>query len=390
LTSCYNKGGYRPYGHRQWNARNRREADIVDSNDVRRGWEHIIEKPRVVLGYSRGKVAQRGAMLSFEGTAYGSLDAFRLVEQDVPAPLAGQVRIRVDATALGFVDGLIVHGRYQIKPPLPYVPGGEIAGAVDAVGAGVRHLSVGSRVVTWQLGGGLSEYIIVAANEAELIPAGLDCASAAAMLVNYQTAHYALFERGQIKAGETVLIAGAAGGVGSAAVQLAAQAGAYVIAAASTAQKRNRARELGAHATVDSASDDIRAEIKAAAPRGVVDIAVDPVGGSILEVLFRSLAREGRHLVLGFASGSIPALPANLPLLKSASLIGVDIRHFLASRPHEAQAARAALFDRVASRTLAAPEVASFRLSQAREALVATSRRDKVGKVVVLPRDRAA
>ncbi len=286
-------------------------------------------------------------MLSFEGTAYGSLDAFRLVEQDAPVPLAGQVRIRVNATALGFVDGLIVQGRYQIKPPLPFVPGGEIAGAVDAVGAGVRHLSVGSRVVTWQLGGGLSEYLVVAADEAELIPAGLDYASAAAMLVDYQTAHYALFERGQIKAGDTVLIVGAAGGVGSAAVQLAAQADAYVIAAASTAQKRNRACDLGAHATVNSASDDIRAEIKAAAPRGVVDIVVDPVGGSIFEVLFRSLAREGRHLVVGFASGSIPALPANLPLLKSAALVGVDIRHFLASRPHEAQAARAALFDRV-------------------------------------------
>lgn len=209
------------------------------------------------------------------------------------------------------------------------------------------------------------------------------------MLVDYQTAHYALFERGQIKAGETVLIAGAAGGVGSAAVQLAAQADAYVIAAASTAAKRNRARDLGAHATIKSAKRDIRAEIKAAAPRGVVDMVVDPVGGSIFEVLFRSLAKEGRHLVVGFAGGSIPALPANLPLLKSAALVGVDIRHFLASRPHEAQAARAALFDRVASRTLVAPQIVSFRLSQAREALAATSRRDKVGKVVVLSRDQA-
>ena len=134
-------------------------------------------------------------MLSFEGASYGSLDAFGLVRQNVPAPLAGQVRIRVDTTALGFVDGLIVQGRYQIKPPLPYVPGGEIVGVVDAIGAGVRHPPVGSRVVTWQLGGGLSEYLIVAANELELIPAGLDYASAAAMLVDYPTAQYALFER---------------------------------------------------------------------------------------------------------------------------------------------------------------------------------------------------
>ena len=248
---------------------------------------------------------------------------------------------------------------------------------------------MGDRVATWQFGGGLSDYAIVAAQEVEPIRTGLDFMNAAAMLVDYQTAH-SLFERGQIRAGETVLIAGAAGGVGSAAVQLAAQAQAYVIAAASTPEKRNRALDLGAQATINSASNDIRAEIKAAAPRGVVDMVVDPVGGSIFEVLFRSLAKEGRHLVVGFAGGSIPALPANLPLLKSAALVGVDIRHFLASRPHEARAARAALFDRVASRTLVAPQIVSFRLSQAREALAATSRRDKVGKVVVLPRDRAA
>ncbi len=328
-------------------------------------------------------------MQRFEGASYGSLEAIRLIERPIPEPEPGQVRLRIEATALGFVDGLLIQGRYQRKPPLPYVPGGEIVGVVDAVGANVERLKVGDRVATWQFGGGLSEYAVVAAQEVEPIPTGLDFMNAAAMLVDYQTAHYALFKRGQVKAGETVLIAGAAGGVGSAAVQLAAQAEAYVIAAASTAEKRNRARDLGAQATINSASDDIRAEIKAAAPRGVVDMVVDPVGGSIFEVLFRSLAKEGRHLVVGFAGGSIPALPANLPLLKSGALVGVDIRHFLASRPHEAQAARAALFERVASRTLVAPQIVSFRLSQAREALAATSRRDKVGKVVVLPRDRA-
>ena len=193
---------------------------------------------------------------------------------------------------------------------------------VDAVGAGVVDLPAGTRVVTWQLGGGLAEYTVVSAADVEPIPPDLGFIEAAAMLVDYQTAHYALFERGQMRAGETVLIAGAAGGVGSAAVQLAAQAGAYVLAVASTPDKRDRARRLGARATINAVSEDLRAEIKAAAPHGVVDVVVDPVGGPIFEMLFRSLAKEGRHLIIGFAGGSIPALPANLPLLKSAALSG--------------------------------------------------------------------
>ena len=322
-------------------------------------------------------------MQSFEGNAFGSLDAFRLTAREVPEPSGGQVRIRVQATALGFVDGLLVQGRYQITPRLPYVPGGEIAGLVDAVGPDISSLSVGARVVTWQLGGGLSEYVVVAADQVEPIPPALDFIAAASMLVDYQTAHYALFERGQVRCGETILIAGAAGGVGSAAVQLAAKAGAHVLAVASTAEKRERALMLGAQAAINAGSEDIRAEIRNAAPKGVVDVVVDPVGGPTFEALFRSLAKEGRHLVVGFASGSIPALPANLPLLKSAALVGVDIRHFLAARPGEARAARTTLFQRVANRLLAAPQVVTFALEQADEAIAATLRRDKPGKVVV-------
>src|SRR3954469_8551005 len=204
------------------------------------------------------------------------------------------------------------------------------------------------------------------------------------MLVDYQTAHYALFERGQLRPGETVLVLGAMGGVGSAAVQLAARAGAFVIAAASTEQKREMARHLGAAATIDSRAPDLRTQLKAAAPQGSVDVIVDPVGGETFEAMFRSLAKEGRHLVLGFAGGSIPALPANLPLLKSAALVGVEIRHFLAARPEDARAARAALFEQVASGALAKPRTVQFPLAQAHEALAATSRRDKAGKIVVL------
>ena len=324
-------------------------------------------------------------MRKFIGSEYGALDAFTLSEGEIPQPAEGEVRLKVEATALGFVDGLIVQGRYQIRPPLPYVPGGEIAGTVDATGPGVDAVAIGDRVVTWQLGGGLAEYVTVEARAIDKIPTGLDATTAAAMLVDYQTAHYALFERGQLRPGETVLVLGATGGVGSAAVQLAAQAGAFVIAAASTERKRDIARQRGAAATIDSRAPDLRMQLKAAAPQGSVDVIVDPVGGETFEAMFRSLAKEGRHLVIGFASGSIPSLPANLPLLKSASLVGVEIRHFLASQPVKAQEVRTALFESVVSGTLRAPAIITFPLERAAEALAATMQRDKAGKIVVLP-----
>ena len=324
-------------------------------------------------------------MRKFIGSEYGSLDAFTLSEGEIPQPAEGEVRLKVEATALGFVDGLIAQGRYQIRPPLPYVPGGEIAGTVDATGPGVDAVVISDRVVTWQLGGGLAEYVTVEAHAVDKIPAGLDATTAAAMLVDYQTAHYALFERGQLRPGETVLVLGATGGVGSAAVQLAARAGAFVIAAASTERKREMARQLGATATIDSRAPDLRTQLKAAALRGSVDVIVDPVGGEIFEAMFRSLAKEGRHLVLGFAGGSIPSLPANLPLLKSASLVGVTIRHFLASQPAKAQEVRTALFESIVSGTLRAPTIMTFPLERAAEALAATMQRDKAGKIVVLP-----
>jgi len=267
-------------------------------------------------------------MRQFVGSSLESLDAYALVEADIPIPSGSEVRIRIEATALGFVDGLIAQGRYQIRPKLPYVPGGEVAGTVDAIGPDVRGVSVGDRVVTWQFGGGLADYTVVDAGAVDRIPDGLSATTAAAMLVDYQTARYALFDRGQLRQGETVLVLGAAGRVGTAAIQLAARAGAFVIAAASTEPKREIARRLGAHATVDASAPDLRDQIRASAPKGAIDVILDTVGGATFEAMFRSLAKEGRHLVVGFAAGSIPSLPANLPLLKTGALIGVDYRYY--------------------------------------------------------------
>ena len=322
-------------------------------------------------------------MRSYAVTSFDSLDTGIWQEQTRPEPGPGDIRIRIEAAALGFVDGLMVQGRYQIKPPLPYVPGGEIAGIVDALGPGVASPAIGERVVTWQLGGGLADYTVVKAAEAEVVGQGLSPVSAAAMLVDYQTAHHALFDRGRLAAGDTLLVLGATGGVGAAALHMAVRAGARVIAAASTEDKRRQALADGAFAAIDYQRPDWRDALKAAAPGGVVDVVFDPVGGDSFEPAFRSLAKDGRHLVVGFAGGRIPALPINLALLKSAALVGVEIRHFLASEPARAARVRQALFSMVEKGLLPAPRIALHPLDRAAEALATALSRGKAGKVVI-------
>ena len=329
-------------------------------------------------------------MQAFAGTSFDSLDSYALTELPVPEPGPGQVRLRVAATALGYVDGLMAQGRYQIKPPLPYVPGGEIAGVLEAVGAGVSTLAVGDRVVTWQLGGGMADCVVVDAADVDVVPGDLPLPVAAAMLVDYQTAHFALFERGRLSAADRVLVLGAAGGVGAAAVALAARAGAFVIAAAGADDKRQAARALGAQATVDYRQHDWREALKACAPGGAVDVVVDPVGGDAFEPAFRSLAKDGRHLALGFAGGAIGRLPANLALLKNADLLGVDVRHFLATQPERARQVRGSLFRRVRDGVLPLPGMTRFTLAQAADALRATLSRERRGKVVVVPQGGVA
>ncbi|MGV2114519.1 zinc-binding dehydrogenase [Agrobacterium salinitolerans] len=244
-------------------------------------------------------------------------------------------------------------------------------------------IRVGARVVTWQLGGGLAEYVTVPTAEVQSIPEGLSPSIAAAMLVDYQTARYSLVERGNLLERETVVVAGASGGVGSAAVQIAASLGARVIALVSDAARGGRAAELGAVAVLSPSDPQLRAELRRLAPGGI-DVVVDPVGGDLTEKLFRSLAKHGRHLVVGFASGAIPSLPANLALLKSASLIGVDLRHFVSKMPDKAREACQNLFVQVLEQQLAPPSLVEFGFAQATDALAATSLRGRQGKPVVV------
>ena len=251
------------------------------------------------------------------------VDALNWKEQPTPEPAAGQVLIRIEAASLNFPDLLIVQNKYQMKPPLPFVPGSEFAGVIEALGDGVNGLQVGQRVACLPGTGGFGTHALAPAKLCLPLPDTFPAVDAAAFIMIYATSHHALIDRGQLKAGETVLVLGAAGGVGTSAIQIAKAMGARVIAAASTAEKCELCKRLGADATVNYSQDNLREQIKALTDGKGPDVIYDPVGGDFAEPAFRSIAWRGRHLVVGFASGPIPSLPLNLALLKGASVVGV-------------------------------------------------------------------
>jgi NADPH:quinone reductase len=254
-----------------------------------------------------------------------------------PQPAAGEVRVAIRAASLNFPDLLIVQNKYQMKPPLPFVPGSEYAGVVEAVGEGVAHLKVGDAVAAFGGTGGFATHACVNAGLVMPLPAGFAFDDAAAFILTYGTTHHALLDRAQLKAGETVLVLGAAGGVGTAAVQIAKAAGAKVIAAASSDEKCALCLQIGADATINYAVNDtaanLREELKRLTDGKGPDVVYDPVGGDLAEPVFRSIAWRGRYLVVGFAAGGIPALPLNLALLKGASIVGVFWGDFAKREP---------------------------------------------------------
>jgi NADPH2:quinone reductase len=257
-----------------------------------------------------------------------SIADYRVVEADVPECGPMDVIVKVAACGIGYVDALEALGRYQVKPPLPNTPGNEVAGWIAAVGEDVAGLTVGDRVMT-SVKGGFAEYIASPASAAHVIPAVMGFGEAAGFRINYVTALHALQDRAALAAGATVVVFGAAGGLGSAGVQVAKLLGAKVITVASSAEKRAFCRELGADEVLDTAPEGWRERLKAAGGGRAPDVIFDPVCGPLFEPAFRSLGWGGRHLVLGFAGGPIPALRANLPLMKGAALVGVDFRQFL-------------------------------------------------------------
>ena len=261
------------------------------------------------------------------------VDALTWKELPTPQPGAGEVLIEIQAASLNFPDLLIVQNKYQMKPELPFVPGSEYAGVIRAVGDGVQHLKVGQAVACLSGTGGFGTHTLAPARLCMPLPAGFPPVDAAAFIMTYATSHHALIDRGQLKAGETVLVLGAAGGVGTAAIQIAKAAGAKVIAAASTDEKCALCKELGADATINYSTENLRDALKTLTEGKGPDVIYDPVGGEFAEPAFRSIAWRGRYLIIGFAGGPIPALPLNLPLLKGASLVGVFWGDFARREP---------------------------------------------------------
>ena len=260
-------------------------------------------------------------------------EALTWKELPTPEPKGGEVRVAIRAASLNFPDLLIVQNKYQMKPPLPFVPGSEYAGVIEAVGEGVKGLKPGDAVAAFGGTGGFATHAVVGAALVMPLPHGFAFDDAAAFILTYGTTHHALLDRAAMKAGETLLVLGAAGGVGTAAIQIGKIAGARVIAAASSNEKLELCRQIGADATINYATGNLREELKSLTGGKGPDVVYDPVGGDLAEPVFRSLAWRGRYLVVGFAQGSIPALPLNLALLKGASLVGVFWGDFARREP---------------------------------------------------------
>ena len=261
------------------------------------------------------------------------VDALTWKELPTPSPKPGEVLIEIKAASLNFPDILIVQNKYQMKPPLPFVPGSEYAGVVQAVGEGVSHLKVGQHVACLSGTGGFGTHTVAPAALCLPLPDGFPFVDAAAFIMIYATSHHALVDRAQLKAGETVLVLGAAGGVGTAAIQIAKACGAKVIAAASTDEKCALCQSIGADATINYSRENLREAVKVLTAGKGPDVIYDPVGGDFAEPAFRSIAWRGRYLVVGFAAGPIPALPFNLALLKGASIVGVFWGDFAKREP---------------------------------------------------------
>jgi NADPH2:quinone reductase len=261
------------------------------------------------------------------------VDALTWKELPTPTPSVNEVLIEIHAASLNFPDLLIVQNKYQMKPALPFVPGSEYAGVVRAIGADVTHLKVGQPVACLSGTGGFATHTLAPAALCMPLPAGFPMVDAAAFIMIYATSHHALVDRAQLTAGETVLVLGAAGGVGTSAIQIAKACGARVIAAASTDEKCALCTSIGADATINYSTGNLRDAVKTLTAGKGPDVIYDPVGGDYSEQAFRSIGWRGRHLVVGFAAGPIPSLPLNLALLKGASIVGVFWGDFAKREP---------------------------------------------------------
>jgi len=316
-------------------------------------------------------------------TRYGTPDDLVIADIADPVPAPGEAVVRIHAAALNFFDTLIIAGKYQTKPPMPFSPSAEFAGVVESLGAGVTEFKIGDRVLGYSRYGAARERIAIAAEKIVKIPDGLDFDRAAGLCVTYGTTLHALKDRAKLKAGETLAVLGASGGVGLAAVELGKIMGARVIACASSPEKIDFAREHGADDGIDYAADDLKEALRRLTGGNGPDVIYDPVGGAYAESALRAIAWEGRFLVVGFAAGDIPKLPLNLVLLKSCDVLGVYWGAWTERDPAGHRANTAQLLAWCAEGKLSSHVHAVYPLAEAAAALKAIAARQVMGKVIL-------
>ncbi len=313
----------------------------------------------------------------------GAIDNLVVEEQPEPAVGPGQVLVRIFAAGINFPDILVIKGLYQVKVEAPFIPGNEAAGIVSAVGEDVAHYKPGDRVMIMPEGAAFAEMCAVPVERVMPIPQGLDFEQAAGFTITYGTSYHALKQSAGIQAGDTVLVLGAAGGVGITAVEIAKAMGARVIAAASNEEKLNFARSAGADETINYAEESLKDQCKALTNGKGVDVVYDPVGGELAQQALRALAWHGRYLVIGFASGDIPNFPANIALLKEASIIGVWWGTWAQHNPRDSMRNMADLALMVAEGKLTPRVTETYSLDRYAEAFASLENRQALGKVVL-------
>lgn len=324
-----------------------------------------------------------GAPRAVIADTLGPVENYSLRPHDPGPPGRTEVRIAIKATGVSFVDVLVSEGRYQARPQLPFVPGSECAGVVQAVGDAVAGFSVGQRVIATGWSGLFAEVANAPAATVWPMPEGLSFEEAAVLAVSYTTAWHALVDRGQLKAGEALLVLGAGGATGLAAVQIGAFLGARVIASASSEAKQAVAISGGAQVAVDARAAAWRDDVKGANGGRPIDVVFDPVGGEATERAFRTLGWKGRHLVVGFPAG-IATLPTNLPLLKSASLVGVNLSELARAEPELAHANHARVLALAADGVLKPAVARTYRLDQFALAMSDAAKGDSAGRIVLV------
>ncbi len=317
--------------------------------------------------------------------AYGKPETLTIEEVASPRAGKGEVIITVKACGLNFPDTLIIEGKYQFQPEMPFSPGGEVAGVVKEIGEGVTHLQVGDRVMSGTGWGGFAEEVKAMATNVFPLPEGMDFVTAASSMMTYGTSYHALVNRAALQPGETLMVMGAAGGVGTAAIQIGKALGARVIAAASTDEKLAYCQSIGADLTLNYTTEDLKARGKELTEGKGIDVIYDPIGDRYTEPALRAIAWKGRYLVVGFAAGDIPKIPLNLPLLKGCQIVGVFWGGFFRKEPQK----NAENFQTIA-RWLAEGKLkphihAQYPLEEVVSAMYAMTRKEIMGKAVLVP-----